>query len=97
MCLEDESFLNDSIIEMVILWIKNEVMSAVDRERTFFFNTFFYNTLTRRPVKNHNRVHPIEDNPNLTPAEKRYERVKRWTKRVNIFEKDFVIVPINEQ
>ena len=33
---------------------------------------------------------------NLSAAEKRYDRVRRWTKKVNIFEKDFVIVPINE-
>ena len=38
----------------------------------------------------------MEDDPNLTPADKRYERVKRWTKKTNIFEKDFVVVPINE-
>ena len=29
-------------------------------------------------------------------AQMRYDRVKRWTKNVNIFEKDFVIVPINQ-
>ena len=34
---------------------------------------------------------------NLTAAEKRYERVKRWTKKVNLFDKDFIVVPINEQ
>lgn len=33
---------------------------------------------------------------NLTAADKRYDRVKRWTKNVNIFDKDYVIVPINE-
>ena len=37
-----------------------------------------------------------EDNVNLTPGEKRFERVKRWTKKVNIFEKDFIVVPICE-
>ena len=26
----------------------------------------------------------------------RHDRVKRWTRKVNIFEKDFVVVPINE-
>ena len=41
-------------------------------------------------------AHPIEDDPNLSEAEKRHGRVKRWTKKVNIFEKDFLIVPINE-
>lgn len=34
--------------------------------------------------------------PTLTPAQKRHARVKKWTKNVNLFEKDFVVVPINE-
>jgi len=38
----------------------------------------------------------VEDDPNLSAADKRYERVKRWTKKINIFEKDFIVVPINE-
>ena len=38
----------------------------------------------------------MEDNPSLSAAEKRYDRVERWTKKVNLFEKDFIVVPINE-
>ena len=26
----------------------------------------------------------------------RHDRVKRWTRKVNIFEKDFIVIPINE-
>lgn len=39
---------------------------------------------------------PAELDPNLSAAQKRHARVKTWTKHVNLFEKDFVIVPINE-
>ena len=42
------------------------------------------------------KTHPVEDNPSLSAAEKRYERVERWTKKVNLFDKDFIVVPINE-
>ena len=56
----------------------------------------YFKRLTTRPAKQKNKVHPVEDDPNLTPADKRYERVKRWTKKTNIFEKDFIVVPINE-
>ena len=52
--------------------------------------------MTTRPAKQKNKVHPVEDDPNLTAADKRYERVKRWTKKMNIFDKDFIVVPINE-
>ena len=96
-CLEDESFLNDVIIDFYLRYLQFKLISERDRDRTHIFTTFFYNRLTTRPKTMRNRVHTVEDNPNLTPALKRYDRVKRWTKSVNIFEKDFVIVPINEQ
>lgn len=31
-----------------------------------------------------------------SPAERRHSQVKKWTRNVDIFEKDFVFVPINE-
>jgi sentrin-specific protease 7 len=76
-------------------------------ERTHIFTTYFYKRLTTRPTSKRQggsnsgsggpvRLHPVEDDPNLTPAEKRYDRVRKWTKKVNLFDKDFVIVPINE-
>lgn len=37
-----------------------------------------------------------EQDPNLTPAEKRHARVSKWTKNVNLFDKDYIIIPINE-
>lgn len=33
----------------------------------------------------------------LTASQRRHSRVEKWTKNVNLFEKDFVIIPINEQ
>lgn len=42
------------------------------------------------------KCHPTEFDTTLTPAQKRHARVKNWTKNVNLFEKDFIIIPINE-
>ena len=95
-CLEDESFLNDVVIDFFFKWLQFSQLGESDRNRTHIFSTFFYKRLTTRPPKQKNKLHPIEDNVNMSSAEKRYERVKRWTKKVNIFEKDFVVVPINE-
>lgn len=72
-------------------------LSENDRQRTHVFSSFFYKRLTTKPVRGARRSHPVEDDPNLTAAEKRHNRVKSWTKNVNIFEKDFIIIPINEQ
>ena len=60
------------------------------------FSSFFYKRLTTRPSSRHGR-RPAEDSLKLTAAEKRHARVKGWTKNVDIFDMDFLIVPINEQ
>ena len=38
-----------------------------------------------------------EKDPKLSAAQKRHARVASWTKSVDIFDKDFIIIPINEQ
>lgn len=73
-------------------------LGEVDQARTHVFSSFFYKRLTTRPPKATRRsYHPIEDDPNITPAVKRHSRVKSWTKAVDLFSKDFIIIPINEQ
>ena len=32
----------------------------------------------------------------ISPSQRRHSRVKKWTKDVNIFDKDFIIIPINK-
>ncbi|CAL4081453.1 unnamed protein product, partial [Meganyctiphanes norvegica] len=94
-CLEEEQFLNDVIIDFYLKWLIQSKLSEVYRQRTHVFSTFFYKRLTSKPKKGR-RPHAIEDDPKLTAAEKRHARVKSWTKNVDIFSKDYIIVPINE-
>ncbi|KAL0266315.1 UNVERIFIED_CONTAM: hypothetical protein PYX00_008899 [Menopon gallinae] len=93
-CLGEDQFLNDVIIDFYLKYLLYKVLSAEDRERTHVFSTFFYKRLTTKP-KTMGKNDP-ENDPKLSPAEKRHMRVKGWTKHVNLFEKDFIIVPINE-
>uniref|UniRef100_A0A2K6MP88 Sentrin-specific protease 7 n=1 Tax=Rhinopithecus bieti TaxID=61621 RepID=A0A2K6MP88_RHIBE len=37
-----------------------------------------------------------EDNPNLSMAQRRHKRVRTWTRHINIFNKDYIFVPVNE-
>lgn len=94
-CLGEDQFLNDVIIDFYLKYLMQSVLNEVDRERTHVFSSFFYKRLTSRP-KTKGRRHPIEDDPKLSPAEKRHARVKTWTKSVDLFSKDFIIIPINE-
>jgi len=73
------------------------VLSPEDRERTHVFSTFFYKRLTSPPGKSMRASHPVESDPTLSPAQKRHARVKSWTKNINLFTKDFIIIPINEK
>ena len=54
------------------------------RNRVLFFNTFFFKKLT-------------QNGTSKADLGKMYQTyMKRWTKNVNIFEKDFIIVPVNQ-
>lgn len=70
-------------------------LNPEDRERTHLFSTFFYKRLTAKPKNNHRPNY--ETDPKLSPAERRHARVQSWTKNVDIFSKDFLLIPINEK
>ncbi|KAJ2946995.1 hypothetical protein O0L34_g16339 [Tuta absoluta] len=96
MCLAQDQFLNDVIIDFYLKHLLHEVLTHSQREKTHIFSTFFYKRLTTKPSKVNRCSNPHEWDSNLTPAQKRHLRVKTWTKNVNIFDKDFIVVPINE-
>lgn len=91
-CLGIDQYLNDVIIDFYLKYLHNEVLTEAQKAKTHIFSTFFYNTLTNTKL-----LGPSNNDVKLTAPQKRHERVKNWTKHVNIFEKDFIIVPINQQ
>ena len=50
-CLEDESFLNDVIIDFYFKWIHHSIIPLESRDKTHIFTTYFYKRLTTRPPK----------------------------------------------
>ncbi|CAH1953623.1 unnamed protein product [Acanthoscelides obtectus] len=95
LCLAQDQFLNDVIIDFYLKYLV-ENLPEEKRCKVHVFSTFFYNRLTTKPAKASRKSQPTELDPTLSPAQKRHARVKTWTKKVNLFEKDFIIVPINE-
>ncbi|RNA41042.1 sentrin-specific protease 7 isoform X4, partial [Brachionus plicatilis] len=89
-CLKEGEFLNDNIISFYLKYLFNEIISPEDRKRTHIFDTFFYQKLT------HTAETKSKEDTALNAAQRRYMRVKNWTRSVNIFEKDFLIIPINK-
>lgn len=87
-CLARDVYLNDKILDFYLKFIYCEKLSVEQQRKTHIFSVFFYNALNIRGPTN-------ELNRSLNAAQKRHDRVKKWTKDVNIFEKDFIAVPIN--
>ncbi|CAF3880691.1 unnamed protein product [Rotaria magnacalcarata] len=87
LCLNEGEFLNDNIIDFYLQYVYYKKLSQEDRQRTYLFNSFFYTRLTRKGN---------DDIFYTSAAERRYNRVKRWLRDVDIFSKDYLIVPINQ-
>ncbi|KFY39529.1 hypothetical protein V495_05907 [Pseudogymnoascus sp. VKM F-4514 (FW-929)] len=80
--LDEGQYLNDNLIAFYLRFLQDrcETQRPEVFKRVLFMNTFFY--------------------PRLTSGKGRknidYDAVKRWTSKVNIFEYDYIVVPVNE-
>ncbi|KFV07918.1 Sentrin-specific protease 6, partial [Pterocles gutturalis] len=89
-CLNEGEFLNDVIIDFYLKYLVLEKLKKEDADRIHVFSSFFYKRLNQRERRN------IYETSNLSIQQKRHGRVKTWTRHVDIFEKDFIFVPLNE-
>ncbi|XP_059612765.1 sentrin-specific protease 6-like [Phlebotomus argentipes] len=92
--LAAKEFVNDVIIDFFLNYLRLTILSEEQREKTHFFSSFFYERLSAVPSRDQRQA---EKNLKMTVTQKRHNRVKRWTKNVNLFEKDFVVIPINKR
>ena len=93
--LEYDTFLNDIIIDFYLTYLFHIILSKDDQPTVHIFSTMFYKRLNSTPKKA-SAVASYEKDVNLLPAQKKHLRVKGWTKNVNLFEKNMVIIPICE-
>ncbi|KAJ2746777.1 hypothetical protein GGI20_001107 [Coemansia sp. BCRC 34301] len=89
--LHGGEFLNDTIIEFYMRYIGENLRTtnAGLYERCFFFNTFFFKKLSQRSRAL--ASHSSDDPMGLV-----YSQLKKWTASVDLFDKDYIFVPINE-
>uniref|UniRef100_M1D731 Sentrin/sumo-specific protease n=1 Tax=Solanum tuberosum TaxID=4113 RepID=M1D731_SOLTU len=82
--LKPKTFVNDTIIDFYIMYLKNK-MNLEEKGRFHFFNSFFFRKLAdldRDPSK-------------ACEGRAAFLRVRRWTTKVNLFGKDFIFIPVN--
>ncbi|XP_066532913.1 sentrin-specific protease 6 isoform X2 [Hoplias malabaricus] len=89
-CLNDGEFLNDVIIDFYLKYLFIEKLKKEDAHRSHVFSSFFYKRLNQRERRN------APDTTNLPIQKRKHNRVKTWTRHVDLFQKDFIFVPINE-
>ncbi|XXG49167.1 hypothetical protein AAC387_Pa02g3424 [Persea americana] len=83
--LQPETFINDTIIDFYIKYLKNNKIQRKDKHRFHFFNSFFFRKLA-----------DLDKDPRSALAGRAaFLRVRKWTRKVNIFEKDYIFIPIN--
>ncbi|KAM3607019.1 uncharacterized protein V6R79_000719 [Siganus canaliculatus] len=89
-CLDSGMFLNDVIIDFYLKYLLHKASDAV-AQRSHIFSSFFYKQLTRRD----NASEGITKDS--CQRQRRHQRVKTWTRHVDIFKKDFLFVPVNQE
>ncbi|TMS01025.1 Sentrin-specific protease 7 [Larimichthys crocea] len=90
-CLNGGEFLNDVIIDFYLKYLLLEGVGGSVAERSHVFSSFFYKQLSRRRAAGEN------DAPSVLDRHMRHQRVKTWTRHVDIFTKDFLFVPVNQE
>ncbi|XP_070770637.1 sentrin-specific protease 7 [Enoplosus armatus] len=89
-CLDSGQFLNDVIIDFYLKYLLQNASAAV-AERCHIFSSFFYKQLTRRDNASEGSA------SDSCQRQRRHQRVKTWTRHVDIFKKDFLFVPVNQE
>ncbi|KAI5289940.1 hypothetical protein KEM54_002841 [Ascosphaera aggregata] len=81
--LRDDEFLNDNLIGLYTRFLEYHFEQTRPDlfRRIYFFNSYFYARLTDRP---------------RGQREINYTAVSKWTRSVDLFSFDYVVVPINE-
>ncbi|XP_076857518.1 sentrin-specific protease 7 isoform X2 [Brachyhypopomus gauderio] len=89
-CLDSGEFLNDVIIDFYLKYLLVQKAPHSSVRRSHVFSSFFYKQLTRRDNAN-------EDSTSTPTQLRRHQRVRTWTRHVDIFDKDFLFVPVNQE
>ncbi|BEI80550.1 hypothetical protein CcaverHIS002_0110790 [Cutaneotrichosporon cavernicola] len=84
--LASNDFLNDTFLEFGLRYVLDQLRPET-RDEVHCFNSFFYSKLSDKSSRK------------SAPSDVSwagYDAVKRWTRKVDVFSKKFILVPVNE-
>ena len=84
--LDFDTYLNDNIIDFKLLYLMQHMSEELKKE-IYIFPTQFYKRLCNDQMS-------INQEEGLTQSEQIYLRVRNWTKKVDIFSKKMLFVPV---
>ncbi len=81
--LDEDEFLNDNLIGFYLRYLEHHLEQTNPElaQKVYFYNSYFYERLMQTS-KGQKGIN--------------YESVQKWTRNIDIFERDFVVVPVNE-
>ncbi|PKA61034.1 putative ubiquitin-like-specific protease 2B [Apostasia shenzhenica] len=82
--LEPDTFINDTIIDFYIKYLQKQIQPN-EKSRFHFFNSFFFRKLADLD----------KDPSSISEGRAAFRRVHKWTRKLNIFEKDYIFIPVN--
>lgn len=82
--LQPATFINDTIVDFYIQYLKSKIQPE-EKHRFHFFNSFFFRKLADLD----------KDQPGACEGKEAFQRVLKWTRKVNVFEKDYIFIPVN--
>ena len=65
-------------------YLQQSKVPPTSLESLHFFNSFFFSKLA-------------EADTSLAGGRAAFERVKKWTRKVNVFKKDYIFIPVNQR
>mmetsp|Transcript_13776 Transcript_13776/g.51397 ORF Transcript_13776/g.51397 Transcript_13776/m.51397 type:complete len:666 (-) Transcript_13776:132-2129(-) len=101
--LEDMEYLNDKNVDLYIKWLSQlspelESGRPLIQSRCAIFSSLFFTRLvesvTQDADDDWSKRGGRRSSPRKNPAKRNYKDISRWTKNLDIFEKDFLFIPI---
>ncbi|CAI0401094.1 unnamed protein product [Linum tenue] len=83
--LQPATFINDTIIDFYVKYLVKTKIQPEDHNRFHFFNSFYFRKLADLD----------KDMTSVGEGRAAFQRVHKWTKKVTLFEKEYIFIPVN--